>query len=119
MNNIADDNRIIRILDENEVPEDGGVYEVLDDGSIAELSMNVLETEEVYVADCCNRGWVEDVTRFYFYTLREMHEAGLKPFMCYDEALAKEWGYESVEDIKIQMCPLCERAILLHKGDSK
>lgn len=43
--------------------------------------------------------WIDDITDFSFYTLREMSEAGLMPFAYYDEEDAAEWGYNSVEDI--------------------
>ena len=46
--------------------------------------------------------WIDDITDFSFYTLREMSEAGLMPFEHYDEEDAAEWGYDSVEDISIQ-----------------
>lgn len=108
--------KVIRILDEDEFPEHG-IFMTLDDGSIAEVIPNV--GTDIYAADCCERGWIDDITRFSFYTLGEMSEAGLTPFESYDEEDAAEWGYDSVEDISIQICPLCRRAIWKHRQNKR
>lgn len=103
--------KVKRILDADETPEHG-CFAIVDFWEVAEIE----SADDLGCCDTCSRSWLlDDIPHFHWHSIRDIHAAGLETFEYYDEEQAKEWDYDSVDDIEIQICPLCSRKIIKHK----
>lgn len=103
--------RIKRILDPEEIPE-SGCFAITGFWEVSEIE----EVDDIGCCETCDRGWlIDDIPHFHWHSIRDIHGAGLETFEYYSEDRAKEWDYDCVDDITIQICPLCSRKILKYK----
>ena len=103
--------KVKRILGKDETPE-RGCFAIVDFWEVAEIE----SADDLGCCDTCCRSWLlDDLPHFHWHSIRDIHAAGLETFEYYDEDRAKEWDYDCVDDIEIQICPLCSRTIIKNK----
>ena len=107
--------KVKRVLAPEEIPESGS-FAITGFWEVSEIE----DADDLGCCETCNRSWVlDDLPQFHWHSIRDIHAAGLETFEYYDEDRAKEWDYDSVDDITIQICPLCSRKISKCKEDKE